>query len=792
ADAEEQQLCDRLAELWIDELRIKAYQIDDLLDEWSTAILKRRIEGSGAQLNSLQLWLLNVSIFFSNVCPHLPTSCFSFHDIPMRHDIARRIKGFNAELDRLAEGTKRYREIGSSSNSRSEVSSQNNRFGASRITAHVLDTAVEGRELEKSQLLEFLIGGSSSSSCSKTPNIKIVSIVGLGGFGKTTLAQLVRKELKSGSFDKSIWVCVSNSFDEIKVAKTILESLSDKKDLPDDLPKILEDLEKEVEVKNFFLVLDDVWEDSFDSWKSIMASLSGGLSGSRILVTTRKGSVAKTLSMCIHNININGNSNESSHTLELEELSMEACIKVFNFVIRKDSLIKMWMAQGYLGVAATSEVDLECIGDEYFASLTALCIFQDVQNDGKKVDSGVTCKMHDLVHDFAEFVSEREVGSIDGRGEMRSLGRTFFHLQIETSGQGILPNLVSDLKGLRTIFATENPHLSGRDKVLMVNLPTCLRSLSLTRCNLSVLPPVISQLILLRLLDLSHNSMKELPDELCELVNLQTLDLEGCGYLEKWPQGMEKLVNLRHLINLRAGWSFPEGIGGLTGLRTLSEMYLEESVSLVDLHNLNQLSGSLVISNLGTSSNHVEEAKHTKLEVKNNITKLSLGFNHGSKGFPREENWLEEEEISKKMLEALKPSENLEELEVEGLEVLKISYFKNLKEWQYEGDKNIYVKMFMPCIRTLYFEECDNLVKLPDQLLQKATLEKLKVRHCYGLHLMYDTGGKEQGKVAHIPNVFFDNVACDCGNVVPTGAASYLEQEAEFILRHVTYPSAEL
>ncbi|CAN1810899.1 G-type lectin S-receptor-like serine/threonine-protein kinase RKS1 [Linum perenne] len=503
----------------------------------------------------------------------------------------------------------------------------------------------------------------------------------------------------------------------------------------------------------------------------------------------------------------------------------------------------MWMAQGYLGVAATSEVDLECIGDEYFASLTALCIFQDVQNDGKKVDSGVTCKMHDLVHDFAEFVSEREVGSIDGRGEMRSLGRTFFHLQIETSGQGILPNLVSDLKGLRTIFATENPHLSGRDKVLMVNLPTCLRSLSLTRCNLSVLPPVISQLILLRLLDLSHNRMKELPDELCELVNLQTLDLEGCGYLEKWPQGMEKLVNLRHLINLRAGWSFPKGIGGLTGLRTLSEMYLEESVSLVDLHNLNQLSGSLVISNLGTSSNHVEEAKHTKLEVKNNITKLSLGFNHGSKGFPREENWLEEEEISKKMLEALKPSENLEELEVEGywgkvypswlpllsnltrltlslfrclevhllgklpcleylqlsgfdwvtafdsreffgrsssspsspcmvafprLEVLKISYFKNLKEWQYEGDKNIYVKMFMPCIRTLYFEECDNLVKLPDQLLQKATLEKLKVRHCYGLHLMYDTGGKEQGKVAHIPNVFFDNVACDCGNVVPT------------------------
>ncbi|KAL0380483.1 UNVERIFIED_CONTAM: hypothetical protein Sangu_0112600 [Sesamum angustifolium] len=75
-----------------------------------------------------------------------------------------------------------------------------------------------------------------------------------------------------------------------------------------------------------------------------------------------------------------------------------------------------------------------------------------------------------------------------------------------------------------------------------------VRLLSLVSCNLKELPQEIGELIHLRYLELRNIPVPELPETLCNLYNLQTLDLEGCEKLSALPQGIHKLINLRHLL----------------------------------------------------------------------------------------------------------------------------------------------------------------------------------------------------------------------------------------------------
>ena len=61
-------------------------------------------------------------------------------------------------------------------------------------------------------------------------NVSIISIVGVGGVGKTTLAQLVfnREEIKE-HFEQKLWVCISDNFDVKIIVQNILASSKKKK-----------------------------------------------------------------------------------------------------------------------------------------------------------------------------------------------------------------------------------------------------------------------------------------------------------------------------------------------------------------------------------------------------------------------------------------------------------------------------------------------------------------------------------------------------------------------------------
>ncbi|GAU51609.1 hypothetical protein TSUD_414410 [Trifolium subterraneum] len=93
-----------------------------------------------------------------------------------------------------------------------------------------------------------------------------------------------------------MWVCVSENFEVKTILKNILESLTKNKiddTLPlDNLQNILRD---NLTGKRYLLVLDDIWNESYEKWAHLRSYLMCGAHGSKILVTTRSTIVSQTI-----------------------------------------------------------------------------------------------------------------------------------------------------------------------------------------------------------------------------------------------------------------------------------------------------------------------------------------------------------------------------------------------------------------------------------------------------------------------------------------------------------------
>ncbi|KAK6243623.1 hypothetical protein QUC31_010032 [Theobroma cacao] len=203
-----------------------------------------------------------------------------------KSSVAHKIKEISARLDLIAEQKNSFHLTESSDGGETPNLPHTPFFEG--IPADVF-----GREPDRDELINRMLSNESDTE----GDVSVIPIVGMGGLGKTTLAQLIFKDDRvKNHFEFRMWVHVTVDFNFGRILKEMIEFHTEMKysnDVPTStlVSRFLEFLAR----KNFLLVLDDVWIDDFREWEPLQNLLKQGGKGSRVLVTTRTTRVSEIM-----------------------------------------------------------------------------------------------------------------------------------------------------------------------------------------------------------------------------------------------------------------------------------------------------------------------------------------------------------------------------------------------------------------------------------------------------------------------------------------------------------------
>ncbi|KAH0746863.1 hypothetical protein KY285_008520 [Solanum tuberosum] len=268
SDAENKQASNPSVRDWLNELRVAVDSAENLIEQVNYEALRLKVEGQHQNLAEtlLKHW---------RICNLCVSDDFCLNIKEKLEETIETLEVLEKQIGHL--GLKEH--FGSTK--------QETRIPS---TSLVDDSDIFGRQSEIEDLIDRLLSEDASGK-----NLTIVPIAGMGGLGKTTLAKVVYHDEKvKNHFGLKAWYCVSEPYDGLRITKGLLQEIDsfDSKDVHNNLNQLQVKLKEKLKGKKLLIVLDDVWNDNYNEWDDLRNLFVHGDVGSKIIVTTRKESVA--------------------------------------------------------------------------------------------------------------------------------------------------------------------------------------------------------------------------------------------------------------------------------------------------------------------------------------------------------------------------------------------------------------------------------------------------------------------------------------------------------------------
>uniref|UniRef100_A0A453QC05 Uncharacterized protein n=1 Tax=Aegilops tauschii subsp. strangulata TaxID=200361 RepID=A0A453QC05_AEGTS len=783
---------------WLQELKEGFYLAEDLLDKHEYNLLKRQAKGKDSLL-------ANASSISNTLMKPLRAASSRLSNLSSEN--RKLIQQLN-ELKATLAKAKDFRELlclPSGYNAESTIISSN----VVPETTSLPPLKVIGRDKDRDHIIELLTKTSATTE-SSIAMYSGLAIVGAGGIGKSTLAQLVYNDMRvKEHFDVTMWVSISRKLDVRRHTREIIESASQ-----GECPRIdnLDTLQRKLsnilqESGKFLLVLDDVWFEpgSDREWDQLLAPLVSQETGSKVLVTSRHNIFpaalcceevcplenmedAQFLALFKHHAfsgtkfgnpqlherledlaqkiakrlgqsplaakavgsQLKGKTDitawKDALTIKIDKLSdplrallwsyekLDPCLqrcflycslfpKGHKYVI--DELVHLWMAEGLID-SCNENKSVEDVGRDCFNEMISVSFFQQAY--------GTYFVMHDLLHDLAESLSQKDYFRLEG-DKVTEIPSTVRHLSVRVDSMKQHEQSIRKLHHLRTIICVDPlmDDVSYLFKILQ-NFKK-LRVLSLSSYSSSRLPESIGELKHLRYLNIIRTLISDLPKSLCTLYHLQLLLFNHT--VKSLPEKLCNLMKLRHIKrhqNSRKCIDLPRirNIGKLTSLQQVRKFSVqkEKGYELQQLRDMNEIHGQFSVYNLENVAGK-DEAQESKLHQKKHIWDLHLVWSYKN-------NVNADDSLHLEILEGLMPPPQLRCIQIDGYKsskhpdwLLDASYFENLKSLCF---RNCSALQSLPSNIEL-FENCSSLVlcnvpNLKTLPLLPLGLEVLEVKKC--------------------------------------------------------------
>ncbi|KAL3727998.1 hypothetical protein ACJRO7_032702 [Eucalyptus globulus] len=617
--------------VWVKQVRDVAYDVEDILDEYTLNLARDHGDGVMRYLHKIKL---------------------SINNLKERCHLSSKITDIRTKVLSISEGHQRYHfKLCCTEQGASASIGGTSWHDLREDTFPVEEGELVGIDQPREELIKWLVDGE--------PGLEVVSILGMGGSGKTTLAERVydNHQVKA-YFQSHAWISVSQSYKIQDILRDMIEQLHG--EIEQRAPRGIESansvrlkqiLKDFLHQKRYVIVLDDVW--NLEALEGIKSAMPNGSCSSRIIITTRIADIAtfssnqskvytrkplspeeswslfckkafrgklcpphlKNLSrrilkkceglplaivaiggllfakdvqeweMISHSLAVELESNDRMQIfrkiLSLSYIDLHYNLKrcflylgVFpeDRVIERMTLIRLWIAEGF--IEEREGMAREEVAKRYLNELINRSLVQIAETD---IEGRLkTCRVHDLMREsiLSKLKDENFVSFVSE--QTKELHERVRRLSVQYNCNNALNQL--NLPSLRSLLIFQLRTSSSIDEQFFPTSSKLLRVLDLGGSCLHKFPQQILVFSHLKYLSLRRSNVRVIPRSIVKLQNLETLDLKHT-FISEMPVEITKLKKLQHLlvysdaeITTSVPFGFRKGFSAPKGIAALTSL----------------------------------------------------------------------------------------------------------------------------------------------------------------------------------------------------------------------------